>query len=102
MAVFAVLCQPHPVSRAALLYSYQLWRVTAGLVSCRLKEINGFFARNNEEYLALIFEKEGSYLGREVSCPQGPCYSWVSVGESPVSSGAGASASSRVSATGTP
>ncbi|XP_016060499.1 PREDICTED: sulfhydryl oxidase 1 [Miniopterus natalensis] len=32
----------------------------------RLEEINGFFARNNEEYLALIFEKEGSYLGREV------------------------------------
>ncbi|KAM7054873.1 sulfhydryl oxidase 1 isoform 1-T1 [Molossus nigricans] len=34
----------------------------------RLEEINGFFARNDkEEYLALIFEKEGSYLGREVT-----------------------------------
>jgi hypothetical protein len=38
------------------------------VVSYRLQEIDGFFARNNEEYLALIFEKEGSYLGREVSC----------------------------------
>ncbi|XP_023496417.1 sulfhydryl oxidase 1 [Equus caballus] len=37
------------------------------LEPARLKEINGFFARNNEEYLALIFEKEGSYLGREVT-----------------------------------
>ncbi|KAM8817879.1 sulfhydryl oxidase 1 isoform 2-T2 [Rhynchonycteris naso] len=36
------------------------------LESARLEEINGFFARNNEDYLALIFEKEGSYLGREV------------------------------------
>ncbi|XP_006887836.1 PREDICTED: sulfhydryl oxidase 1 [Elephantulus edwardii] len=36
------------------------------LEPARLEEINGFFARNNEEYLALIFEKEGSYLGREV------------------------------------
>lgn len=43
--------------------------IPTGLISCRLEEINGFFARNNEEYLALIFEKEGSYLGREVSCP---------------------------------
>lgn len=33
----------------------------------RMEEINGFFARNNEEYLALIFEKEGSYVGREVT-----------------------------------
>ncbi|XP_017498213.3 sulfhydryl oxidase 1 [Manis javanica] len=32
----------------------------------RLEEIDEFFARNNEEYLALIFEKEGSYVGREV------------------------------------
>ncbi|XP_066117374.1 sulfhydryl oxidase 1 isoform X2 [Saccopteryx bilineata] len=36
------------------------------LEPARLEEINGFFARNNEDYLALIFEKEGSYLGREV------------------------------------
>ncbi|XP_004688198.1 PREDICTED: sulfhydryl oxidase 1 [Condylura cristata] len=36
------------------------------LEPARLEEINGFFARNNEEYLALIFEKEGSYVGREV------------------------------------
>ncbi|KAM6217281.1 sulfhydryl oxidase 1 [Rhynchocyon petersi] len=36
------------------------------LEPARLEEINGFFARNNEEYLALIFENEGSYLGREV------------------------------------
>ncbi|KAM5295162.1 sulfhydryl oxidase 1 isoform 1-T1 [Glossophaga mutica] len=36
------------------------------LEPARLEEINGFFARNNEEYLALIFEREGSYLGREV------------------------------------
>lgn len=57
--------------------------VTAHLVSCRLEEINGFFARNNEEYLALIFEKEASYLGREVSCPQGPCNSRVALGEEP-------------------
>lgn len=49
--------------------------VTANVVSCRLEEIDGFFARNDEEYLALIFEKAGSYLGREVSCPQGPCNS---------------------------
>lgn len=48
------------------------WRVTASIVSCRLEEINGFFARNDEEYLALIFEKEGSYLGREVSLPRVP------------------------------
>ncbi|XP_023609771.1 sulfhydryl oxidase 1 [Myotis lucifugus] len=31
-----------------------------------LEEIDGFFARNDEECLALIFEKKGSYLGREV------------------------------------
>lgn len=31
-----------------------------------LEEVDGFFARNDEECLALIFEKEGSYLGREV------------------------------------
>ncbi|CAK7310646.1 Sulfhydryl oxidase 1 [Vulpes lagopus] len=37
------------------------------LEPARLEEIDGFFARNDEEYLALIFEKEGSYLGREVA-----------------------------------
>uniref|UniRef100_A0A8C3YLI6 Sulfhydryl oxidase n=1 Tax=Catagonus wagneri TaxID=51154 RepID=A0A8C3YLI6_9CETA len=37
------------------------------LEPARLEEITGFFARNREEYLALIFEKEGSYLGREVA-----------------------------------
>ncbi|XP_049724268.1 sulfhydryl oxidase 1 [Elephas maximus indicus] len=37
------------------------------LEPARLEEINGFFARNDEDYLALIFEKEGSYLGREVT-----------------------------------
>ncbi|MBZ3887486.1 Sulfhydryl oxidase 1 [Sciurus carolinensis] len=37
------------------------------LEPARLAEIEGFFARNNEEYLALVFEKEGSYLGREVT-----------------------------------
>ncbi|XP_015441619.1 sulfhydryl oxidase 1 [Pteropus alecto] len=37
------------------------------LEPARLEEIDGFFARNNDEYLALIFEKEGSYLGREVT-----------------------------------
>ncbi|KAM5238766.1 sulfhydryl oxidase 1 [Ctenodactylus gundi] len=36
------------------------------LEPAKLEEIDGFFARNNEDYLALIFEKEGSYLGREV------------------------------------
>lgn len=54
-------------------------RVTASGVSCRLEEITGFFARNNEEYLALIFEKEGSYLGREVSCLQGSCISRIDI-----------------------
>nr|XP_044988568.1 sulfhydryl oxidase 1 isoform X2 [Jaculus jaculus] len=37
------------------------------LEPAKLEEIDGFFARNNEEYLALIFEKEGSYVGREVA-----------------------------------
>ncbi|XP_060141813.1 sulfhydryl oxidase 1 [Globicephala melas] len=37
------------------------------LEPARLKEITGFFARNDEDYLALIFEREGSYLGREVT-----------------------------------
>ncbi|XP_023366525.1 sulfhydryl oxidase 1 [Otolemur garnettii] len=33
----------------------------------KLAEIDGFFAKNSEEYLALIFEKEDSYIGREVT-----------------------------------
>ncbi|XP_010991216.3 sulfhydryl oxidase 1 isoform X1 [Camelus dromedarius] len=37
------------------------------LEPARLEEITGFFTRNSEEYLALIFEKEGSYVGREVT-----------------------------------
>ncbi|XP_017652799.1 sulfhydryl oxidase 1 isoform X2 [Nannospalax galili] len=37
------------------------------LEPAKMKEIDEFFARNNKEYLALIFEKEGSYLGREVT-----------------------------------
>ncbi|KAL2771223.1 sulfhydryl oxidase 1 isoform b precursor, partial [Daubentonia madagascariensis] len=37
------------------------------LEPAKLAEIDGFFARNNDDYLALIFEKEGSYLGREVT-----------------------------------
>ncbi|XP_004643521.2 sulfhydryl oxidase 1 [Octodon degus] len=37
------------------------------LEPAKLEEIDGFFARNDEEYLALIFEQEGSYLGREVA-----------------------------------
>ncbi|XP_059268690.1 sulfhydryl oxidase 1 [Mustela nigripes] len=37
------------------------------LEPARLKEIDGFFARNDKDFLALIFEKEGSYLGREVT-----------------------------------
>lgn len=37
------------------------------LEPARLKDIDGYFARNNKEYLALIFEKEDSYLGREVT-----------------------------------
>lgn len=57
--------------------------MTANIVSYRLEEIDGFFARNNEEYLALIFEKEGSYLGREVSCPRGLCNGWVALERKP-------------------
>ncbi|XP_027724221.1 sulfhydryl oxidase 1 isoform X2 [Vombatus ursinus] len=36
------------------------------LAPIRLEEIDNFFLRNSDEYLALIFEKENSYLGREV------------------------------------
>lgn len=41
-------------------------------ISCRLKDINEFFTRSKAEYLALIFEREDSYLGREVSHPSFP------------------------------
>lgn len=71
--VLVARCQPRLVSPAVLLHSHQLWMESdCSIVSCRLEEINGFFARNDEEYLALIFEKEGSYLGREVSLPRVP------------------------------
>lgn len=43
------------------------WPRLSPLEPARLEEIDGFFARNDDEYLALIFEKEGSYLGREVA-----------------------------------
>lgn len=33
----------------------------------KLKDINEFFTRSKAEYLALIFEREDSYLGREVT-----------------------------------
>ncbi|XP_068921543.1 sulfhydryl oxidase 1 isoform X1 [Petaurus breviceps papuanus] len=36
------------------------------LAPIRLEEINNFFLRNSDEYLALIFEKKESYVGREV------------------------------------
>ncbi|GAB1285565.1 Sulfhydryl oxidase 1 [Apodemus speciosus] len=35
------------------------------LQPAKLKDINGFFTRSKAEYLALIFEREDSYLGRE-------------------------------------
>ncbi|XP_025777082.1 sulfhydryl oxidase 1 [Puma concolor] len=50
--------------KVALLKSF---RKEAEVCDERLEEIDGFFARNDEEYLALIFEKAGSYLGREVT-----------------------------------
>lgn len=37
-------------------------------ISFRMEEIKKFFAKNNTEYLALIFEDKDSYVGREVSC----------------------------------
>ncbi|XP_021516185.1 sulfhydryl oxidase 1 isoform X1 [Meriones unguiculatus] len=37
------------------------------LEPAKLKEINEFFVRNNTEYLALIFERKDSYVGREVT-----------------------------------
>lgn len=80
MAVFVAQC---PLGHQHFGFFPTSYGVTARLVSCRLKEIDGFFARNNEEYLALIFEKKGSYLGREVSCPQGPCNSWIALGGEP-------------------
>uniref|UniRef100_A0A5F8GCP6 Sulfhydryl oxidase n=1 Tax=Monodelphis domestica TaxID=13616 RepID=A0A5F8GCP6_MONDO len=36
------------------------------LAPIRLEEINNFFLRNPDDYLALIFEKKYSYVGREV------------------------------------
>ncbi|XP_072504594.1 sulfhydryl oxidase 1 isoform X2 [Notamacropus eugenii] len=36
------------------------------LAPIRLEEINNFFLRNSDDYLALIFEKKDSYVGREV------------------------------------
>lgn len=44
----------------------------APFISCRLNDIDGFFTRNKADYLALVFEREDSYLGREVSCPSVP------------------------------
>lgn len=70
-------------SPTILLHCHQLERVTASIVSYRLEEIDGFFARNNDEYLALIFEKEGSYVGREVSCPRGLCTCRVALERKP-------------------
>ena len=78
MAVPTALCLPGWLS-PGVFFILTTERVTASGVSCRLEEITGFFARNNEEYLALIFEKEGSYLGREVSCLQGSCISWIDI-----------------------
>lgn len=37
------------------------------LEPAKLKDINEFFTRSKAEYLALIFEREDSYLGREVT-----------------------------------
>ncbi|XP_034369049.1 sulfhydryl oxidase 1 isoform X2 [Arvicanthis niloticus] len=37
------------------------------LEPAKLKDINEFFTRNKAEYLALVFEREDSYLGREVT-----------------------------------
>lgn len=58
-------------------------------ISCRLKDINEFFTRSKAEYLALIFEREDSYLGREVSCPRLPDSQKRPWGESPVQTNAG-------------
>lgn len=58
-------------------------------ISCRLKDINEFFTRSKAEYLALIFEREDSYLGREVSCPRFPDSHKRPWGESPVQTNAG-------------
>lgn len=58
-------------------------------ISCRMKEINKFFTRNNTEYLALIFENKDSYLGREVSCLSFPESEKRPGGEHLVQTGAG-------------
>ena len=83
MAIPAALHHQRLASPAVLSYFCWLCRVTARVVSCRLEEIDGFFVRNNKEYLALIFEKGGSYLGREVSCPEVPCNSWIAMEREP-------------------
>lgn len=83
MDTLAVPRQPRLMSPTILLHCRQLERVTASIVSYRLEEIDGFFARNNDEYLALIFEKEGSYVGREVSCPRGLCTCRVALERKP-------------------
>lgn len=35
-------------------------------VSCSAEEVRTFFQRNKDQYLALIFEKSNSFVGREV------------------------------------
>lgn len=48
-------------------FYYDMWFLVCFLLEfVKLEEIDGFFVRNNEEYLVLIFEKGGFYLGREV------------------------------------
>ncbi|XP_028936803.1 sulfhydryl oxidase 1 [Ornithorhynchus anatinus] len=37
------------------------------LEPARLEEINSFFTKNRDQFLALIFEKKGSFVGREVT-----------------------------------
>nr|XP_013798700.1 PREDICTED: sulfhydryl oxidase 1 [Apteryx mantelli mantelli] len=37
------------------------------VLSCSAEEVRGFFRRNNVKYLALIFEKSNSFVGREVT-----------------------------------
>lgn len=39
---------------------------TTTLLSCSAEEVHSFFQRNGEQYLALIFEKSDSFVGREV------------------------------------
>ncbi|NWQ83910.1 QSOX1 oxidase, partial [Columbina picui] len=37
------------------------------LLSCSAEEVHSFFQRNKDKYLALIFEKSNSFVGREVA-----------------------------------